>query len=224
MTRDTIQTVTFPILVEADTKEADDWGTFFPENWKGSRFVRVVTGEDAKKWLRTELSPKEADVFLGLSYLKTGFDEQDEYTLMRGYEKLRPLVKDLVPPEEWEIDLPTKDGTKMSIGSGGTQKWSATHYNYSRLLTQMLKNTRFVMWCSLEKYHRFLPALYCRDRKTAVFAMRLAGPLRVCPKCETPFIPAAGNVVFCCIKHREAHRVDRFRWKAQKLKEAKLKT
>ena len=174
-------------------------------------FVRVVTEEDAKAWYRT-FSPREADVFVGLSHIKTGVDEEDEYTLMRGYEKLRPLVKDLVPPEEWEIDLPTKDGRKISIGSGGGQKWRASHYNYSRLLTRMLKNTRFVMWCSLEKYHRFLPALFCRDRKTAVFAMRLAGPLRVCPKCEIPFTPAADNVVFCCIKHREAYRVDRFRW------------
>ena len=212
MKRDNLQTVTLPILVEADTKEADDWGTFFPENWEGSMFVRVVTDQDVKTWLRT-FSAKEFDIFVGLSNIKMGFDEQDEYTLMRGYEKLRPVVKDLVPPEEWEIDLPK---SKISIRSGGRQQWAATHYNYSRLLTQMLKNTRFVMWCSLEKYHRFLPALYCRDRKTAVFAMRLAGPLRVCPKCETPFVPAAGNVVFCCIKHREAYRVDRFRWNAQK--------
>lgn len=178
-------------------------------------FVRVVTEQDVKKWLRSDLSPKEADVFLGLSYIKSGFDGHDEYTLMRGYEKLRPLVKGLVPPEEWEIELPTKNGSKISIRSGGGQKWNATHYNYSRLLTQMLKNTRFVMWCSLEKYHRFLPALFCRDRKTAVFAMRLAGPLRVCPNCDTPFVPAAGNINYHTLKCREAYRVRRFRWRAK---------
>ena len=131
-------------------------------------FVRVVTEQDVKKWLRSDLSPKEADVFLGLSYIKSGFDGHDEYTLMRGYEKLRPLVKGLVPPEEWEIELPTKNGSKISIRSGGGQKWNATHYNYSRLLTQMLKNTRFVMWCSLKKYHRFPPALFCRQKDGGV--------------------------------------------------------
>lgn len=178
-------------------------------------FVHVVTEQDVRAWLRT-FSAKDFDIFVGLSNIKLGFDEADEYTLWRGYEKLRPHVENLVPPEEWEADWPTKRGGKISIRSGGGQKWHATHYNYSRLLTQMLKNTRFVVWCSLEKYHRFLPALFCRDRKTAVFAMRLAGHLRVCPKCETPFIPAAGNVVFCCIKHREAYRVDRFRWNTQK--------
>jgi len=102
------------------------------------------------------------------------------------------------------------------------QKWRATHWNYSDLLTQMLRQSRFVMWYSEEKYGRFLPALYCLDRRTAVFAMRLAEPIRVCQKCETPFIPIAGNVDYCCIEHREAYRVARFRWRAkQRAEEAK---
>src|SRR5579862_2656037 len=119
MKRDNVQTVTLPILVEADTKEADDWGTFFPGDWKGSMFVRIVTEQDVRQWLRTVLSPKEADVFLGLSNIKMGFDEHDEYTLMRGYEKLRPLVKGLVPPEERVTHLTMKDGSKVRLRSGG---------------------------------------------------------------------------------------------------------
>lgn len=216
MKRNSVQTVTLPILVEATTaKEADDWGTFFPDNWEGSMFVRVVTEQDVKKWLRTELSPKEAQMFLGLSLIKMGIDERDEYTLMRGYEKLGTAAK-LVSPEEWTVDLPTRDGSKISLKSGGGQRWRATDYNYSRLLTQKLKNTRLVMWSSREKYQRFLPALFCRDKQTAVFAMRLAGTLRVCPKCETPFVPTAGNVAYCSPEHRNAHRVARFRWNAKR--------
>lgn len=223
MKRDSVQTVTLPILVKTNNlKEADDRGTFFPANWEGSMYIHVVTEADVKKWLRTELSPKDADLFIGASHLKAGYDEADEYTLMRGYEKLRPLVKDLAPPDEFTIDLPTKNGSKITISSGGGQKWRATHWNYSGLLTEMLRQSRFVMWYSEEKYGRFLPALYCLDRRTAVFAMRLAGPIRVCPKCETPFIPIAGNVDYCCIEHREAYRVARFRWRAkQRAEEAK---
>jgi len=214
--RVSVQTVTLPILVKADDlKEADDRGTFFPATWEGSYWVHVVTTQDVQDWVRSELSPKDQDLLIGASHIKFGYDEGDEYTLMRGYEKLRPLVKDLAPPDEFELDLHTKDGRKITLSSGGGQKWRATHWNYSGLLTEMLRKSRFVMWYSEEKYGRFLPALYCLDRRTAVFAMRLAGPIRVCPKCDTPFVPIAGNVDYCCIKHREAYRVDRSRWRAK---------
>ena len=147
MKRDNVQTVTLPILVRTNNlKEADDRGTFFPPDWEGSYYIHRVTAEDVKKWLRTELSAKDADLFIGASLLKAGYDWADEYTLMRGYEKLRPLVKDLAPPNEFEIDLPTKSGSKITISSGGGQKWRATHWNYSGILTEMLRKSRFVMW------------------------------------------------------------------------------
>ena len=219
MKRDSVQTVTLPILVESEgwgkTNNMDDWGTFFPADWKGSMGVHVVTEADVKLWLRSELSPKEHNLFVGLNYLKFGIDERDEYTLMRGYDKLRPIVKDLAPPEDTKrVDLKTKDGTEISF-LPVERKWTATVWNYSGLFTEALKNTRFVMWGS-ETYNRFLPALFCRDKKTAVFAMRLAGSLRVCPKCDAPFVPSAGNVDYCCIEHREAYRIARFRWNKKK--------
>ena len=213
MKRDIVQAVTIPILIDADTKEATDRKTFWPiseteAETKESLFVREFTKQDADEWIRS-CSPKDFAIFLGLSHIKLGFDTEDEYTLMLGYEKLRPFVKGLILPEDRKIELAK---SRISIGGGTGYKWWATIFNYSGLLTKMLEKTRLVMWYSLETYNKFLPAIHCPDKKTAVFAMRLVGPLRVCPKCDAPFVPAASNVVFCCIQHREAYRVDRFRW------------
>lgn len=211
MKRDSVQTVAFPILIEAKPKDADDWGTFFPENWEGSMFVRVVTPKDVTKWI-SQLSASEKDMLIGLSHLKVGLDENDEYTLARGYQILQPLVKDLASPAEWSVGIPTSEGKKLTLRSRG-QKWNATHYNYSRLLTRALRNSRFVVWCSLEKYRRVLPALFCKDLKTAIYAMRIAGPLRFCPNCDLPFVPAAENVIYYPSECRERYRVKRFRWR-----------
>lgn len=59
--------------------------------------------------------------------------------------------------------------------------------------------------------------LYCSDKKTAVYAMRSVGKLRICPNCEEPFIPGAGNVTYHTVKCREAYRVKRFRWREKQV-------
>jgi len=158
------------------------------------------------------MSPKEHGLFIGLSHLKAGCDGADEYTLMLGYDKLRPLVKDLAPPDQIKFDVSLKDGRRIP-SSGGSQKWSGTHWHYSGLLTEMLRKSRLVTWYS-EKHGQFLPALFCLDKKTAIFAMRLVGPIRVCPHCEALFVPDALNRL-TCKEHAGAYRVRRFRAKAK---------
>jgi hypothetical protein len=154
-----------------------------------------------------------------VSKLKWAYDEGDEFTLRQAFEKLQPYVKGIPSPEVIWVDLPsTKKGVKIALGTGG-QDLSIAPGGYSSLMTQILKCTQFVIWYS-EKDERLLPALYCPDKKTAVFAMRFTGRILVCPKCDTPFIPIAGNIDYCCIKHRESHRVERFRWRKKQRTEA----
>src|SRR5580698_2409722 len=99
MTRNTVQTVTLPVLVLADSvKEADGWGTFLREaELDESAFVRVVTDEDVNKWLRTDFTEIDRALFIGASRLKRAYNAGDEYALSQAHTILKPHVKNLAP-------------------------------------------------------------------------------------------------------------------------------
>ncbi|MGC2791706.1 MAG: hypothetical protein WA899_06790, partial [Candidatus Sulfotelmatobacter sp.] len=61
-------------------------------------------------------------------------------------------------------------------------------------------------------------AIFCPSIVTALFAKlllsRVSGKgLAVCPQCGIPFVTKRPNQDYCSIKHREAHRVARYRAK-----------
>lgn len=204
MKRDSVQTVTFPILVAASSaREANGHSPL------GHRLVRAATNVDARKWIKTEFKSAADHAFLvGLSHVKWGWDEKDEFTLEKGFSKLAPHV---------ESNQPRKPKT-MNLSGGLSLTWSGWDVGtvpsmFSQIVSEHLQHARFVMWFS-EKTERFLPGLFCPDRKTAVLAMRFMGRILVCPKCDAPFVPTA-NMGYCSAKHREAHRVERFRWRAK---------
>ena len=80
------------------------------------------------------------------------------------------------------------------------------------LLNRLMQNARLVMWCS-DREQRFLPGVYCPDWKTAAFATMLVSQLRVCPKCEVPFVPKILKQTYHTPSCREAHRMERKRWR-----------
>lgn len=223
MKRNTVQTVTLPVLILANSvKEADGWGTFLEgAELDKSGFVRVVKDEDVKMWLRTDFTQRDRALFIGASRLKRAYDSGDDYAVSQAQGILQPYVQDLAPIDDIALDLKTREGKRMSIRIG--RKWNATRWNFSGLLRNVLDSARLVMWFS-EKDSRFLPALFCPDRKTAAFAFQFIGRIRVCPKCDAPFIPSAGNVDYCCPAHREAYRVARSRWRAKQKLEGRKKS
>ena len=180
-----------------------DWVTFFPEEWDGRLFVRVVGVEQVKEWRKT-LCARDQDMLLGVNYLKNWLDSggRDEYALDRAYFRLRPHIPDLEPPPERIIR--TKNATFIFP----EQKGLAAVHNYSRILTELVKLSRVVMWYSRELYRRALPALYCPDKRTAVFASRLIGPVRICAYegCGAVFIPDAKNKTCCNPAHAANYR------------------
>jgi hypothetical protein len=224
MIRNSVQTVTsMPVLVLADSaREADGWGTFLnaDEVWDEGMFVRIATGEDVKKWLKTEFSQEDLALFIGASRLKRAYDKREEFALSQAHKILQPFVKNLASIEDSVIELKLKDGAKISLRS--SPRWNATRWNFSGLLRDVFDDAKFVIWHS-EKEDRFIPALYCSNRKTAAFIVQFMGRIRVCPKCDAPFIPLAGNVDYCSPAHREAHRVARSRWRAKQKTEGKKK-
>jgi len=218
MTRNNVRTVTLPILIAANVLEkADGWGTFLPPDRTESIAVRMVTDGDIKTRFRKIFRPDDLRLFVGAIELKQAYDAGDELALKRASEKVRPYIRDFAAPEEFKIDLKTRDLSKISLKTHG-QKWNATRWNYSGLMTDMFQSARLVIWFS-EEEGRFLPALYCPDWKTAAFVMTFLGRIRVCPKCTRIFIPSADNVDYCTPAHREAHRVAR--WRDRKNRERK---
>jgi hypothetical protein len=209
MKRDTVQAVTLPVLVTAmSAREASGRS---PLAMGDSGLVRVVTDADAGRWRRTEfVSSEDHALLIGLTQLRWALDEQDEFTAERAYAKLDPHIQSNTP----------RKPRGERLGRGISLEWPGWGLEdargaYTWLVTEILQGARFVMWHS-EVEHRILPGLYCRDRRTAVFAMGIMKRLRVCPKCDAPFIPDATNVDYCSVKHREAHRVDRFRWRKKR--------
>ena len=208
MKRDSVQTVTLPVLVAAmSAREASGRA---PLATGDSGLVKVVSDADAGRWRKTEfVSSKDHAFLIGLTKLRWAFDEQDEFTAERAYATLEPHIQSNIPRKAMAAHV----GRNISIEWSGWGLEDAPGA-YTWLITEILQGARFIMWHS-ETENRILPGLYCPDRRVAVFAMAIMKRLRVCPKCDAPFVPGAGNVDYCCPKHREAHRVDRFRWRAK---------
>jgi hypothetical protein len=210
------QTVTIPILISTpNAKNADGWANFLTNDQvaKHGGFVHSVTAMEAKTWLRKDCTAAEFSICIAANKLLYAHENADEFTLMQAHDQLRVLVPDLASIEELSRTFKSKDGSEVSIKSQ-SQKWNATRWNYSRLVSQMFEKAQLVMWHS-ESNWRFLPALYCPDRNTASVVATLTKHLRICPKCDAIFIPAADNVDYCSPAHREAHRVARSRWRKQ---------
>ena len=132
-------------------------GVNLPAEFEESWFIRVVTPDAAKNWLRGANAGREdTALYIGASQLKGAYDARDEYVLRQAYEKLQPYVRGIPSPEPIEVNLgTTKKGAKIALRSGG-QNLGTARDAYSGLMTALFQSARFVMWFS-EKDGRFLP-------------------------------------------------------------------
>jgi len=209
MSRNPIHAVTLPVLVNAEKREgADGWVTFYPgPHNKRSVAVRVITPGEVKRRLR-EIFPKPEDVslFNGTTGLKFAYETEDELAFQRHFENVRPWLESVAKGArtQWSFESSPK---RPNWGAG-------VRWVYSTLINRLLRDARLIMWCS-DKELRFLPGVYCPDWKTAAFATVLVNHLRVCPKCDVPFIPRIPKQYYCKPSHREAHRVARSRLRAK---------
>jgi hypothetical protein len=103
----------------------------------------------------------------------------------------------------------------------GPHAESNPNWRLSLEVSDAVRNAQLVLWWTGE---RFLPALYCADLKTAIHVkalLRIIGGkgFRVCPYCDKPFFQDRSNQNYCCLAHRECHRVAR--WRAKQKAETK---
>jgi len=88
----------------------------------------------------------------------------------------------------------------------------AARWNLPQEMSTHMKRAKFVLWHNWRE-KRFVPALYCPDVVTALYALAALRELRACPACDKPFIPIREDQEYCSIPCRERFRQQRRREK-----------
>jgi hypothetical protein len=187
--------------------------------------VRIVrTGELNINNLARGFKSEERHFLLDVLQLRAASNNDDRLALEGPCERLWPFitgqanwpssktVKQIHP--EFHLAWPNAEIAKsFAKGVAGDRRWITVFL--PQLVTSALRDVRLVLWW-YRKVKKFTAAIFCPDLNTALFFKGLLGEIRICPKCETLFVPSNLNTDYCSPAHREAHRVAR--WRA--LKEA----
>lgn len=206
-----LQTVTMPILVPAWEarlrQELDGWVCLVsdsPTRYEVSdSAVRVATADDIQK----RLTPEEKVLVDGALQLRLAYSERDDFFLERSAKKIEQSfarVRACVP-------LMERGPVKLR------GNWTGVRWVYARLMSNMLRDARVVMWCS-DKKGRFLPGVYCPRWITAAFVLMFMDGMRLCPHCGNWFIPKTDNQDYCEPSHGVNYRTARSRWNAKQRK------
>lgn len=210
MSRDPLQTVTFPVLISEVAEKADGFCTLFPTpNRTSFANVRVVTEREIKTRLPKIFASKDVSrtnekiLYVGAGQLRRAYEAKDERALEDALRKVSPWVPRILGP-----------GVVRSVAD----KWEGARLDYSNLMSNTIQYAQLVVWFPGRKARLGSLGIYCPNWKTAAHVMLLMGSIRVCPKCGAPFIPKSENVDYCTPAHGVAHRTALSRWRAKQKK------
>lgn len=227
------RSLTFPLLTPAGNEKPQGWATFAPT--PGHRDpVRVFTDDDIKKALdRLQGDPN----YLAILELMNALETRDPLAL----ENARARFERLLEQKRKRADSPdARVGEVLSKLFKATpeeaedwfygfelvdQEKNDPRWLLSSRLSDKLKGVRLVMWWTES---RFLPALYCSDVSSAIYAKILLSKLggrgfAVCPHCGVPFLQERSDQIYCSAAHRDAHRVLLWRKKKRAAEQRKKK-
>jgi hypothetical protein len=205
MSRDPLQTVTLPIVVEAEKHdEIDGTATLFPSaNRTTVAGLRVVTKADIwqrlEKWKRSQ--PEIRRLCGGILAMRLAYDARDEAAFRRALEN----VWKWVPHFGKATVRPLKN----------EEMWRGTNGIYSGLMANLLQSSRLIFLHTNTDRQPLRPSLFCPNWETAAFAFIGSGFVRECPKCHEIFIPKSENQDYCIPAHGVAHRTARSRARAK---------
>jgi hypothetical protein len=206
MSRQPLQTVTLPILVSAASEYAEGCWTAEIDGWVTTKNARVIPPPEIERRLPEILRRKDLDMLKALDALDRAYESADSWGLREAIHKVCPF-------------LPTIRGEVVTLELADKNLRGLARLFYSQLMSTALQHARVVMWFTTEGPRPFSPAIYCPDLRTAVFAMRWAGGIRICPKCEKPFVPGQDNIGYCTPAHGVAYRTARSRAKKKRAAE-----
>jgi len=207
VTREAYKTVTsIPILMPVTGRDSDGRANF-DLNHPVSRKVHIFADDDLAK-LKKLLPANDWKFLSGVLGVKQAFESKDQLKLRQGYADVAPVMLGTSASNE-EMQL-----QKDFLDALAVDARSAVIF-LPQLATYALKNARLVLWRSKGK---FVPAIFCPNFRTALYAKALLGRIKVCPHCNHLFEVPRSNQDYCSIAHREAHRVARWRAGKEQLK------
>lgn len=229
--RDRYETVTrFALLLPASASEAMGEATFTSEA-SGPSHVRAVRLEEIKV-ARKNLRGTEAARFDALLFLRGALESGDQLALDRALERMEKFYRLRQSETPMDPDLGHQFGALFAQKTGlspleagkyifGLRPGPKAAGNPRRLFSYEVSqavgtpfHTEVVLWWM---GGAFRPAIFCPDVKIALyihtFFLAPVGGLgfRVCPYDGEQFFQDRPNQEYCCVAHREAHRVARFR-------------
>jgi len=202
MSRDSLQTVTLPLLVDADTLDGaeGECAVFTSQGRMRLQKVRIIDPDGLVLWLGRDTRSGLARALRGLGLLRRAYEARDARALRDAVEQVRPL---LPKPQFGKV---TEDWTGVKI-------WAGAQWLYSEAMSHAIKNARWVAWWPFSGEHEALPGLYCPEMSTAVATALFIKSVRVCPQCGVPFVSKQDNVEYCKPAHGVAYRTARSREK-----------
>jgi hypothetical protein len=193
------KTVTLPILIYAFNEKADGTSNFLP-GFEGLRPVRVFRTTETPEFWKSVGGAGRTE-FNAVVQLLQAINSGDRLAAKNASVQLAKTKS-------------SELGKLVSEVAAKFESYPQTQLDEA--ISERLKSARLVLWSSRGKP---VPAIFCPDNMTALFVSALLGRvsgrnLAVCPKCGAPFVQKRPNEKYCSIRHREAHRVAR--WRASK--------
>jgi hypothetical protein len=168
---------------------------------EGSALAKEVRKSMAAEW----------PLFIAATQLRAAHESGNKYEIDSAFRKLLAA-------------LPEKSGDDPAMRERITEFWSAVPWsakaapvNLPPALSHEMSDAHLVLWWNSRR-KQFLPAIFCPDYKTAMFAQVALKDLRACPDCDKSFIPDRPDQLYCSIPCRERHRQRRRRDKKHKEK------
>jgi len=226
MQRGSYEAVTdVPVLINCKWDEQQGAATFLEQRpWGAFQPVRVFTDADLKAGSKRNplktMTDSERSVFTAICELSRGLEKKDQLAITQARNKLGAVAR--------KQNVATIGGAKsdqIERFAIGLFERAFGDDEEKRLLSlrlsRSLDSVRLVLWWSGERLH---PALYCPDPKSALYTYVLTRlnakrGLGLCPFCGNLFPKERPDQSYCSIRHREAHRVAR--WRAAKAAKSK---
>ena len=201
MQRGPYDTVTLPVLIPCELEEKDGTAAFLP-GLAGVLPVRILGDSDLHADAPFWKSIPDQNEFLAVVRLVGAVNANDQLAAADAAAQLAGGTNDMVRKlaREFARSVPSFPREQLE-----------------RVISKQVKSARLVVWTA---NGRTTPAIFCPDNQTALFVTalltRISGRgLAICPHCGKPFLRTRSDQEYCTIRHREAHRVARWR-KAQK--------
>jgi hypothetical protein len=191
-----LKPVILPVLVESENpKKHDGWWGFHRHRGERTSAVRIVSPREIVRKQREILRGPERRLYLGLQGMVRAFrdEKRDGFNLEDAFNLLRPSI-------------PSIPDTTDRIDWSGPKIWGGAAWEYSTVMSTVLRNVRPIVWYRADARTPFSPGLLCPDLRTAAFALHFTGDVRICPKCERLFVPKREDHVF----HESACRTGYF--------------